>query len=238
VVAVDTILNGNPPFTYSIDGLNFQLDSFFTGLPSATHTVTVLDQLGCTGTETQFVDQRPEPVSFINATLTELCLGETTELEVFTNSFNLFTYAWSPSETLSCSDCKDPVVLPLETTTYTVTVTDDYGCISTAEITIEVDPKRRIWVPNAFTPNADGINDNVTVFGDNSVDNILAFRVYDRWGALVFEASGIEANNLRLGWDGRFKGKLMNPAVFVYYTEVLFIDGSTKELSGDISIIK
>ncbi len=238
VVAVDTVLSGNPPFTYSLDGVNFQVDSFFTGLPSATHTVTVLDQVGCTGTATQFVDQRPELVSFINATLTEVCLGETTEFEVFTNSFGLFTYEWSPSGTLSCFDCKDPVALPLATTTYTVTVTDENGCTSTANITIEVDPKRRVWVPNIFTPNADGINDNVTVFGDNSVDNILTFRVYDRWGSLVFNAVGIEANKLNQGWDGRFKGEPMNPGVFVYYTEILFIDGSKKELKGDISLIR
>jgi|GEM_PF-316888 len=238
LIVIDTVISGNSPFTYSIDGVNFQLAAFFTDLPSALHTITVLDQLGCTGTATQFIDQRPELVSFVNATLTELCLGETTALEVFTNSTGLFTYEWSPSATLKCSDCKDPVALPLATTTYVVTVTDENGCAATTEITIEVDPKRRVWVPNAFSPNADGINDFVTVFGDSSVENILVFTVFDRWGSLVFEGSGIEPNQLNQGWDGRFKGELMNPAVFVYYAEILFIDGSKKELSGDITLIK
>lgn len=76
------------------------------------------------------------------------------------------------------------------------------------------------------------------MFGDpKKVTNIKILRIYDRWGALMFEASNFPPNEPDYGWNGKSKGKLLNPAVFVYYLEAEFIiDGSSRLYKGDITI--
>jgi gliding motility-associated-like protein len=86
-------------------------------------------------------------------------------------------------------------------------------------------------VPNAFSPNGDGENDMLYVLGDGVT--MLNFIVYDRWGEKVFETMSLSA-----GWDGTFRGKELDPAVFSYYMNVTFVDGTSKIEKGDITLIR
>ncbi|MBV1952552.1 MAG: gliding motility-associated C-terminal domain-containing protein, partial [Cycloclasticus sp.] len=122
------------------------------------------------------------------------------------------TYTWSPPTWLSCVTCVDPISTPDETITYTVIVTDSNGCSASDEVTVIVDFENVIWVPNIFSPNGDGNNDILYVRGVGVTQ--LKFFVYDRWGEKVFETQDLD-----IGWDGTFRGKKMNNAVFVYYLE-------------------
>ena len=88
-----------------------------------------------------------------------------------------------------------------------------------------------IFLPNAFTPNDDGENDVLYLRGKNLSDLYLA--IYDRWGELVFETQDQE-----IGWDGTYKGKLAEPAVFVYYLEAECIDGQEYFKKGNVSLIR
>jgi gliding motility-associated-like protein len=97
---------------------------------------------------------------------------------------------------------------------------------------------RPIFIPNAFSPNFDGHNDYFTVYGGPAAAQIKELRVFNRWGALVFEATNIPLNDPILGWDGTFKGKEMTPDVFAFYTFVEFIDGEEVLFEGDLTITK
>ncbi len=141
------------------------------------------------------------------------------------------TYTWSPPTWLSCVICVDPIATPDETVTYTVTILDSNGCSATDEVTVIVDFDNIIWVPNIFSPNGDGNNDILFVRGAGVAQ--LKFFVYDRWGEKVFETQ-----DLNIGWDGSFRGKKMNNAVFVYYLEATFIDGSEVTQKGDVTLIR
>jgi gliding motility-associated-like protein len=88
-----------------------------------------------------------------------------------------------------------------------------------------------IYVPNAFTPNKDGKNEKVFVRGVNLTR--IDFKIYNRWGELVFETTNIDR-----GWDGTFREKEVDPAVFVYYLEAECLGGQTYIEKGNITVIR
>jgi gliding motility-associated-like protein len=121
-------------------------------------------------------------------------------------------YLWSPAETLDHPGIANPVASPGATTVYSVTVTTQLGCVGEDSIAVNVsnDPSNQIQIPNAFTPNSDGIND---CFGIKFLGQItgLKFSIYDRWGNRVFYTS-----NPGQCWDGSFRGKEVASGMFVY----------------------
>ena len=110
-------------------------------------------------------------------------------------------------------------------------VIDGQPCADTLckSIIIEVNPL--LGMPNAFTPNGDGLNDTAYVEGRHIAD--LSYRIYNRWGELVFES-----NDINLGWDGRFRGVLQEQEVYVYVVEARFIDDSRQVLRGNLTLIR
>ena len=110
-------------------------------------------------------------------------------------------------------------------------VIDGLPCADTLckSIAIEVNPL--LGMPNAFTPNGDGLNDTAFVEGRHIAD--LSYRIYNRWGELVFES-----DDLNKGWDGRFRGVLQEQEVYVYVVEARFIDNSRQVLRGNLTLIR
>src|SRR5690606_38937289 len=105
-------------------------------------------------------------------------------------------------------------------------------------VTVFVLVSRPIYIPSAFSPNDDGVNDYFTVFSGRQVRQIRRLLIFDRWGDLIYEGKDILPNVETLGWNGRFRGKRMDPAVFAYYTEVEFIDGVVVPYAGDVTLVK
>ncbi|MEO1714699.1 MAG: gliding motility-associated C-terminal domain-containing protein, partial [Bacteroidota bacterium] len=129
----------------------------------------------------------------------------------------------------------DPVASPVETTTYLLTINDEFNCRNQAEVTVYLksfvcdDPF--IFVPNAFTPNGDGLNDLLFVRGNVITD--FYFAVYNRWGEKVFETE-----NQSIGWDGQFRGQQLPPDVFGYYLRAVCLDGQEFFKKGNVSILR
>lgn len=147
------------------------------------------------------------------------------------------TYNWSPAESISCSDCGNPVFSPTVTTTYSVSSTDAYGCTAFDELTIYVDTDiaYNIYVPNAFSPNADGINDYFNILG-NGIARIHLLSIYDRWGNKIFETTtAIPGAN---GWDGTGNGRELNIGVYVWVAEIELLDGRMELRSGNVTLVK
>ncbi len=228
---------GNPPFQFSLDGVIFQDASTFTNLGAGDYTITIQDVLGCSAEVAAAITQ-PEELIVDAGEDVSIDLGFSTNLNTSFTPFGFVTYEWIPTDGLSCTDCPNPVASPVNTTTYTVIITDEIGCTATDEVTVEVVKNRPIYIPNAFSPNFDGHNDYFTVYGGPAAASIKEIRIFNRWGALVFEAEGIPLNEPTLGWDGIFKGKEMTPDVFAFYTFVEFIDGEVVLYEGDLTLMK
>ncbi len=199
-----------------------------TGLGTGTYTVTVTDANGCTQTGTVTVNQAASTVNATVSNDTTIILGNSANLQAGGG----VSYTWFPSTGLSCATCANPVATPATTTTYCVLVVDTAGCTDTACVTVTVDIQcGEIFVPNAFSPNNDGANDLHCVFG-NCITEIY-FAIFDRWGEKVFETT-----DPKICWDGYYKGKPMNTAVFAYVVNVVLITGDQIKLKGNISLIR
>jgi gliding motility-associated-like protein len=147
-------------------------------------------------------------------------------------------FAWSPTATLSCETCSNPAASPEATTTYKVIASTEYGCKTYDTVTVHVlCDESQLFIPNTFTPNNDGEND---IFYPRGVGlkSISSFRVYNRWGELVFEKRGTQLNDPSAGWDGTYRGKLLNPDVFVYVIDGVCERGETISWKGDISLVR
>ncbi len=172
-----------------------------------------------------------------------LTLGETEEIEVNVLNYDSnLIYHWISEEeenALSCYGCPNPIFQGLKSQTILLQVIDDMGCEAEGKINFRLEKELAVYVPNVFSPNGDGINDKLTVFGkESSLQKINSFEIYDRWGNQVFNQKDFLLNDQSIGWNGAYRGQALNPGVFVWKMVVEFIDGSTTELRGDLSIHK
>ena len=238
---IGTVIGGTPPYLYSLDGTNFQTDQLFS-ISAGEYTLHVIDANECEF-QVDFIMPDLMPFDLFLEEEATIVLGENYEINLTTSIpiNEIDSIIWTPSNNLSCSDCLNPIVeLLLETTTFTVSVQNIYGCEITASITIIVDKNRKIYIPNAFSPNFDGRNDKFMIYaGDLSqINNVNYLIIFDRWGEVVFEANDFMPMDLDFGWDGTFLGKSMNAGVFAYITEIEFIDGVKELYEGDITLMK
>ncbi len=95
-----------------------------------------------------------------------------------------------------------------------------------------------IYIPNAFSPNDDGENDIFTVFANEQISSIKHMEIFDRWGSLIYEANNLSPNEEAGFWDGTFRGRKLDPGVFVYSLTVLTYDGLERQYNGSVTIIK
>ena len=229
---------GNPPFEYSVDGILFQEVPVFSSLAAGDYTFIVRDEMGCTN-EVDATVTEPPPLTVDAGPDQRVDLGFTTVINTFTTPpLRPVTYQWTSSDslTLSCTDCPNPVATPANATLYQITITDETGCTATDEVLIEVFKNRPIYFPNVFSPNSDGINDYFTGFSGPAASEIKTLRIFNRWGALVFEANNIPLNQETLGWDGLYRGKKVEPGVYAFYAEITFIDDVVLLYKGDVTI--
>lgn len=125
-----------------------------------------------------------------------------------------------------------------ESGTYPLYLSDDNGCDSILILHLDILPRPTLYIPNAFSPDGDGINDRFSVYTNPHVKKINNISIFDRWGNLVFYQEEMTPNNSTEGWDGTFKSKPMDPAVYVYYLEAEMFDGSQWPFKGEIHLVR
>jgi gliding motility-associated-like protein len=137
-------------------------------------------------------------------------------LAPFVNSLCAVSYEWTPTTGVSDPNIKLPILTPDTTTTYVLRMKDADGCIATDSLRINViDPNdlncEQIFMPSAFTPNEDGLNDTYSISNPIAIPDLTSFEIFDRWGGRVFTT-----NNPNERWDGTFGGRTLPPGVYVY----------------------
>jgi gliding motility-associated-like protein len=208
--------------------------------PTATTTYRVIgyDGHSCfTDTSYVTVNVGQKPTVNLGADLT-LASGTQHPLIATITNGPIQQWLWTPATDLSCSTCPQPVATIKKDIIYTVKVTTAFGCEASDAIAIKVFcAESQVFIPNAFTPDGDGVNDIVMVRGKGIV-SVKHFRIFNRWGELVFEKSNFPPNDKSFAWDGKVKGKISQPEVFVYTAEAMCDNGSTFIFKGNISLIK
>ena len=232
---------GTPPFLYSLDGETFYGSGTLIGLEAGEYTITILDGNNCSWTETAVINEPPPMEVYVDqGDRVEVELGESVALDAYTvNDQGGAEIFWmAPYDgTLSCTECFSTVSTTQNSITYLISAIDALGCEATTEVLVHINKERRVLVPPAFSPNNDSHNDRLLVHGKIGT-LVTLFQVYDRWGELMYEARDFAINDPVTGWDGYFKGQLMNSGVFIWYVEVEYIDGVVETFKGSTTLIR
>ena len=221
-----------PPIQYQLDSVVQVVDSV-GGLPAGSYGYQITDRFGCRDTGTLVID-RPEPFVIDLGPDPIVDLGEQVRVGTIAN-FPVAGYQFSPEGLIECmADCDVVSFVPPQTLHLRAVAQSTEGCVASDSVLITVIQKRDVYVPSAFSPNGDGVNDVFTVFSEESrVAGVARMEVFDRWGGLVYSGSGLPINDLSVGWDGEDA-----PAgVYVYVVEVTFLDGFSQRFSGSVSLI-
>jgi gliding motility-associated-like protein len=240
-IRFELVQGGVGPYLYSIDGgQSFRSASEFRSLNPGQYSLIVQDVNGCEYQETLVFPTPVEPQIAVDPEIS-LAYGESEKVRVLFNipMNQVDTIIWTPDAGITRTNRIDEVILqPFRNTLYEVLLINKEGCQDRASLLVRVD-EPAVWAPNAFSPNReDGNNDFFTIFSrDNNVQIIRSLQVFDRWGNQVFYTENIPPNVPNLGWNGRFRGQPMNPAVFVWYAEVELLSGERILLEGDITIV-
>ncbi len=169
-----------------------------------------------------------------------ISLGDSIYLEPIINiPFpQLDTFYWTYEDLMPCDICFEQWLMPFETTRYELTVVNQNGCIATDDILIQVQKNRLVFIPNVFTPDNDGHNDLFMIYGGQDVLKVNTFSIFDRWGETIFKQENFRPNDPSHAWNGIYKGAPMNPAVFIYFAEIEFIDGRVELYKGDFTLLR
>jgi gliding motility-associated-like protein len=182
-----------------------------------------------------FPDQIGNGSSIVGLNDTTIFKGNS--VQAFVQSSCATDFSWAPTDGVSDPNISNPIITPAETTTYGLTFSDQFLCVITDSLRITViDPStidcNDILLPSAFTPNADGRNDTYGISNPFVAGEILSFEIYDRWGNIVFSTLDALAR-----WDGSYKGKPVNPGVFLY--KILYrCKGEEGLKSGSVTVIR
>lgn len=212
-----------------------ETEGYATALPptSMYFYLTVTTDLGCTIYDSVWVEvQNIDPTTiYATATPDFVPEGGTTTLEAFPIGYN---YIWVPPTGVANPTSRVTEAVVDGTTTYTVII-NDAVCSAQAQVTVTtyefICGDVYIFVPNAFSPDGDGNNDKLYVRGQNLEE--IVFKVFDRWGELVFETT-----DQAVGWDGFFKGKPVDPDVYVYHLRVICFDGQENLIKGNVTVLR
>ncbi|MEM1322132.1 MAG: gliding motility-associated C-terminal domain-containing protein [Bacteroidota bacterium] len=236
-ILLNQVTGGSEPYRIEVLDSEQQLVADPEALGGGVYTVRVIDRFGCQLEEVwQLID--PLPLVLSLGTDTTLELGQSLVIQANTNFF-IDNYQWQPPEILDCANCPAPAATPIANTPVQLIATDANGCSISDSIGLAVTEVRKVYIPNIFTPNDDGINDDFTVFVDpNNAVRIVSFRVFDRWGGLLYEAEDQAPNSELLLWNGTANGEALDEGVYVYFAEIAFVDGVVLKYAGDVALIR
>ncbi|MBB4080212.1 gliding motility-associated-like protein [Lewinella aquimaris] len=207
---------------------------------SGTYPFTLTSDNGCTTTDSFVVILAESPVIDLPESFS---VAECTVVQLNTgiSDSTRFDFSWTGDFDL-CEDCANPSVFVAQSGPVYLQVVDmETGCLSTDSTSILITSSQVIYIPNAFSPNGDGVNDAFTVFSRKANTTVKSIDIYDRWGDHVFHDEEFPANDPAVGWRGQAAGaeesEMMNNEVFVYHLAIRLSDGTEIQRSGLVHLV-
>ncbi|MBQ0016310.1 MAG: gliding motility-associated C-terminal domain-containing protein [Bacteroidales bacterium] len=223
----------NMPFCYLWDDGN--TDTLRRNLCEGRYCVVVSDTNGC-ASRSCFKILQHESFDNLHVWADDSAVYEGSATQLHITPIAGASYQWSPQSLLQKGNSANPVATIYQPTTFSVTVTDTAGCNFTDTIHVgcmEVAcGQEDLFIPNAFSPDADGINDQLCFRVAPTVTD-FHFVLFNRWGEIVFETS-----DPTKCWDGRFRNTMCPPGVYMYTCNITCLTGKQNAFKGDITLIR
>lgn len=237
-IEILNIKNNNGAITTQLNDEAFINQQIYSQLTSGEYIITIKDTLNC-AVQLKTTISDPDPLSISLPSQINIPIGESETLNpIITGNQGTTSYLWTPSDNLSCNLCQNPKITAVSNSAITLTAKDANGCIDTSTIFINTSIPHLIDIAAAFSPLGVNKNKYAYVIGNKYIKNVKIFKIYNRWGELVFESNNTLPNIAKNGWDGYYKGELQPIDSYIYYVEVLFEDATEKAQKGTIFLIK
>lgn len=227
-----TASGGTFPYNYNWNNTSVNTNSQ-NNLAAGNYSLTVTDAHACK-TQNSYLLNSPIQVT-VSVTPRDSTLENNSAVQL--NSLvkpmpNAVQYLWSPALGLSCTDCPNPIAQPSCNTVYRLTVKYDNQCELSDSLYIQVKDNHLFYIPNAFSPNGDGRNEEWKLFTNSSL-KYMSVQVFNRWGEKVFET---EDENK--GWDGTYKDVPQPVGVYAYQYTICFLNGAVEKGKGSVTVIR
>ncbi len=236
-IVLKDIIGGLGNYSIKLDKGNFGAAQSFDKLKENVYKIVVKDTLGCeVDTSVALLNPKPKSIQIVDSQQT-INLGDSTIIELVTSFNDIESIVWTPNKDLEKINTFETWVKPLENTLYKITVKDSTGCIMRDSVMINVKDSINVFVPNVFSPNLDGTNDELKVFPSFGVEKILYFSVYDRWGNQLFEAKDFTPQDSK-SWDGEYRNVASETGVYSYMVRVLKKNKKEQWFRGDVMLMR
>jgi gliding motility-associated-like protein len=196
------------------------------------YTVTGIAANGCGNMSTATITIIPPPIAFAGFD----ALIDKGNSTIIGSGAGIpgYSYFWSPSSSINNDTLPNPVATPATTTTYIVEVIDQNGCINHDTVTVFIKACENVFVPKAFSPNNDLVNDYFFVANPLNLIALNRFEIYNRWGQLVYSTTDIQSR----GWDGKYKGVDQESASYTFIVEATCDGGSRVRKEGNVALLR
>ena len=238
IFSIDSVFNATGPYELNFDDSSYGINDNIDNLSVGKHYYTIKDRYGCSFSDSIQINPSGSFTLTIGNDQT-VELGEDVIL-IPEASIELDNYIWGPPDIINCeNDCNELLITPISSTYIYIEATSDLNCTIYDSVMITVIKSRKVYIPNAFTPNNDGLNDYFSVFGlIPNVQKINNMQIFDRWGKMIFEQNNFVPNEPNTGWDGTMDGEYLITGSFVYNIDVLFLDNETINYQGVVTLIR
>ena len=246
-IIISSVSGGDGNYLYSIDnGQTWSSETVFQNLAPGTYTVMLQDGNGCEAVESGIVITEPGPLSVDTGEDREIDHGDefyTLQIAASIDQSQIASIVWTENGEVICSgtaaECASISVDPDGIGNYCAVITDINGCVAEDCVILRERIVRDVYIANTFTPESNDSNRRFYVQSDEFVEAVESFRIFDRWGELVFSApEGHSPNQPDIGWDGRFKDRPVEQGVYVYVIEVRYDNDETEVFTGDVTILR
>lgn len=229
------VSGGVQPYNFSWS--NQHNGSFLVGLCSGNYSLTVSDANNCTKTQQYFV-QNLNYVPDLSVSASDTVIFRGQNVGLYANSTSAGSYYWNNSQVLNNNQIQNPIATPIQDGYFSVSFRDSRGCLAADSVFVRVKEvicgEPYIFIPNAFTPNNDGINDFFKAYFPLNMVTELYLAVYDRWGNIIFETDNINSQ----GWDGTYKGEKLGTDVYVFMFRARCLDNMEYVNHGNVTLLR
>ncbi len=238
-VSVDSVLIGEPPVLFALNGGAFSTKIVFGSLTPGPYTVTLQDASGCEWTSDTLLVPQPPPVVAELGPNVSVHLGDSVTLgaDLSHPLSALKSIVWKPLLDTASVGTPFQHFSPLNSIQVAVEVTDTAGCKGQDLVWVFVSRDRHIFVPNIISPQSSE-NSTALIYGGDDVAAVELFQIFDRWGSELFSRLNFQPNDPAQGWNGKAGGEDVLPGVYVWRAQVHFVDGKSEVFFGDLTVLR